>query len=134
MKLRSIGEQWKNSKKKQKESPGFVAPVTQGVPNNSGEGETKGKGNVHKGLGYQPQRGEQRKFGGYCKRVNETHQERVTFGIWTQERANTVIKGKEKKKKGPQASKAKVRVRLKANHQQTKKTNVQTRSKDPLNN
>ena len=26
----------------------------------------KGKGKMHKGLGFQPERGEQRKFGGYC--------------------------------------------------------------------
>ena len=29
-------------------------------------GDTKGKGKKHKGLGFQPERGEQRKFGGYC--------------------------------------------------------------------
>ena len=27
---------------------------------------TKGNGKIHKGLGFQPERGEQRKFGGYC--------------------------------------------------------------------
>ena len=26
----------------------------------------KGRGKMHKGLGFQPERGEQRKFGGYC--------------------------------------------------------------------
>ena len=54
-----------------KDSPAFVAPVKQGAPNNSGEGAPKSEGNVHKGLGYQPQRGEQGKCGGYCKRVHE---------------------------------------------------------------
>ena len=55
----------------------FVAPVGKGpakggtpngVPHNFGKGSgTKGKGKMHKGLGCQPERGEQRKFGGYCK-------------------------------------------------------------------
>ena len=30
-------------------------------------GKSKGKGKLHKGLGFQPERGEQRRFGGYCK-------------------------------------------------------------------
>ena len=29
-------------------------------------GKSKGKGIMHKGLGFQPERGEQRRFGGYC--------------------------------------------------------------------
>ena len=29
-------------------------------------GKSKGKGKLHKGLGFQPERGEQRRFGGYC--------------------------------------------------------------------
>ena len=34
---------------------------------NFGKGSgTKGKGKMHKGPGFQPERGEQRKFGGYC--------------------------------------------------------------------
>ena len=38
-----------------------------GVPYNFGKGSgTKGKGKLHKGLGFQPERGEQRKFGGHC--------------------------------------------------------------------
>ena len=38
-----------------------------GVPYNFGKGSgTKGKGKMHKGLGFQPERGKQRKFGGYC--------------------------------------------------------------------
>ena len=38
-----------------------------GVPYNFGKGSgTKDKGDTHKGLGSQPKRGEQRKFGGYC--------------------------------------------------------------------
>ena len=37
------------------------------MPYNFGKGSgTKGKGKMHKGLGFQPERGEQRKFGGYC--------------------------------------------------------------------
>ena len=56
--------------------PGFFAPVGKGlakggkpngVPYNFGKSSgTKGKGKMHKGLGFQPERGEQRKFGGYC--------------------------------------------------------------------
>ena len=55
---------------------GFVAPVGKGLakggkpdglPRNFGMGcGTKGKGKMHKGLGFQPECGEQRKFGGYC--------------------------------------------------------------------
>ena len=38
-----------------------------GEPHNFGKGRrTKGKGKMHKGLGFQPERGERRKFGGYC--------------------------------------------------------------------
>ena len=54
----------------------FIAPVRKGlvkggkpngVPYNFGKGNgTKGKEKLHKGLGFQPERGEQRKFGGYC--------------------------------------------------------------------
>ena len=29
-------------------------------------GKSKDKGKMHKGLGFQPERGEQRRFGGYC--------------------------------------------------------------------
>ena len=59
-----------------KNQAGFIAPVNEGlvnggksngVPYNFGKGSgTKGKGKMHKGLGFQPERGEQRKFGGYC--------------------------------------------------------------------
>ena len=59
-----------------KNQSGFIAPVGKGlvqggkpngVPYNFGKGSgTKGKGKMHKGLGFQPERGEQRKFGGYC--------------------------------------------------------------------
>ena len=59
-----------------KNQAGFIAPVSKGpvkggkpngVPYNIGKGSgTKGKGKIHKGLGFQPERGEQRKFGGYC--------------------------------------------------------------------
>ena len=52
---------------------GFIPPVGKGlakggrpngVPYNFEKGcGTKGKGNIHKGLGFQPERGEQRKFG-----------------------------------------------------------------------
>ena len=59
-----------------KNQAGFIAPVGKGlvkggkpngVPYNFGEGSgTKGKGKMRKGLGFQPERGEQRKFGGYC--------------------------------------------------------------------
>ena len=55
---------------------GFIAPVGKGlvkggkphgVRYNLGKGSgTKGKGKMHKGLGFQPERGEQRKFGGCC--------------------------------------------------------------------
>ena len=54
----------------------FVAPVGKGpvkggkpngVPYNFGKGSgTKGKGKMHEGLGFQHERGEQRKIGGYC--------------------------------------------------------------------
>ena len=38
------------------------------MPYNFGKGSgTKGKGKIYKRLGFQPERGEQRKFGGYCK-------------------------------------------------------------------
>ena len=59
-----------------KNQAGFIAPVCKGpakggkpngVPYNFGKGGgTKGKGKMHKGLGFQPERGEQRKFGGHC--------------------------------------------------------------------
>ena len=59
-----------------KNQAGFVAPVGKGpakggepsgVPYNFGKNSaTKGKGTMHKGLGFQRERGEQRKFGGYC--------------------------------------------------------------------
>ena len=65
-----------------KNQAGFIAPVGKGhvkggkpngVPYNFGKGSgTKGKGKMHKGLGFQPDRGEQRKFGGYwnwCWRI-----------------------------------------------------------------
>ena len=54
---------------------GFIAPVGEGlvkggkpdgVPYNFGKSGTKGKGKMHKGLGFQPERGEQRRCGGYC--------------------------------------------------------------------
>ena len=55
---------------------GVIAPVGKGlakggkpngVPYNFGKNScTKGKGKMHKGLGFQPERGEQGKFGGYC--------------------------------------------------------------------
>ena len=54
---------------------GLIAPVGKdlvkggklnGVPYNFGKNDTKGKGNMHKGLGFQPEGGEQRRFGGYC--------------------------------------------------------------------
>ena len=55
---------------------GFIAPVGKGlvkggkpngVPYNFGKGSgTKGKGKMHKGLGFQPERGAHRLFGGYC--------------------------------------------------------------------
>ena len=38
-----------------------------GVPYNFGKSSgTKGKGKTHRGVGFQPERGEQRKFGGCC--------------------------------------------------------------------
>ena len=49
----------------------FIAPVGKGpvkggklneVPYNFGKGGTKGKGKMHKRLGFQPERGEQRTF------------------------------------------------------------------------
>ena len=59
-----------------KNQGGFIAPVGKGpvkggkpngVPHIFGKGSgTKGTGKMHKGLGFQPERGEQRKFGGYC--------------------------------------------------------------------
>ena len=59
-----------------KKQAGFVAPVGKGsvkggkpdgVPYNFGKGSgTQGKGKMHKGLGFQPELGEQRQFGGYC--------------------------------------------------------------------
>ena len=59
-----------------KNQAGFIAPVGKnlakggkldGVPYNFGKGSgTKGKGQMHKGLGFQHECGEQRKFGGYC--------------------------------------------------------------------
>ena len=54
-----------------KNQAGFIAPVGKGLVKggkpNLGKGSgTKGKGKMHKGLGFQPERGEQRKFGGYC--------------------------------------------------------------------
>ena len=55
---------------------GFIAPLgkdavkngkPRGVPYNFGKTSgPKGKGKMHKGLGFQPESGEQRKFGGYC--------------------------------------------------------------------
>ena len=59
-----------------KNQAGFIAPVVKGhakggkpdgVPYNFGKGcGTKSKRKMHKGVGFQPERGEQRKFGGYC--------------------------------------------------------------------
>ena len=59
-----------------KNQDGFIAPVGKvpakggtrnGVPYNFGKGSgTKGKGKMHKGLGFQPERGQHRKFGEYC--------------------------------------------------------------------
>ena len=57
-----------------KNQAGFIAPSGKGlkggkrnrVPYNFGKGSgTKGKGKMHGGLGFQPKRGQQRKFGGY---------------------------------------------------------------------
>ena len=64
MRLRSIAKQWESATKMQKEPLGFVAPVTEkGVPHNFGKGGTKGTGHTQQGLGFQPQRCEQRKCG-----------------------------------------------------------------------
>ena len=59
-----------------KNQAGFIAPVgnglakfgkPSGVPYNFGKGSgTKGKGKMHNGLGFQRERGGQRKFGGCC--------------------------------------------------------------------
>ena len=59
-----------------KNQAGFIGPVGKGfvkggkhsgVPHNFGKGSgRKGKGSIHKGLGFEPERGEQRKFGGCC--------------------------------------------------------------------
>ena len=59
-----------------KSQAGFTAPVGKGpakggkphgVPYNFGKSSgTKGRGKMHKGLKFQPERGEQAKFGGYC--------------------------------------------------------------------
>ena len=59
-----------------KNQAGFIGPVGKGfvkggtpggVPHNFGNGSgRKGKGKIRKGLGFEPERGEQRKFGGYC--------------------------------------------------------------------
>ena len=64
---------------------GFIAPVGEGpakggkpngVPYNFGQGSgTNGKGQMHKRLGFQPERGEKRKFGAYCnwcRRIGHT--------------------------------------------------------------
>ena len=55
---------------------GFIAPVGKSLvkggkhhrmPYNFGKGSgTKGKGKMHKGLGFQPERGAHGRFGGYC--------------------------------------------------------------------
>ena len=54
----------------EKKQAGFVAPDGKGfVRQEKGGkpgGKSKGKGKLHKGLGFQPDRGEQRRFGGYC--------------------------------------------------------------------
>ena len=65
-----------------KNQAGFIAPVGKGhakgekphgVLYNFGKGSsTKGEGKMHEGLGFQPERGEQRKFGGFrnwCWRI-----------------------------------------------------------------
>ena len=54
-----------------KASAGFIAPVEKGFgkQEKGGKqgGKSKGKGKLHKGHVFQPERGEQRRFGGYCK-------------------------------------------------------------------
>ena len=51
-------------------SRGFIAPVGKG-PEKQEKGEKQGgkskdKSKMHIGLGFQPERGEQRRFGGHC--------------------------------------------------------------------
>ena len=70
---------------------GFIAPVGKGlakgakpngVPYNFGKGSgTKGKGKMHKGLGFQPERGEQRKFGGAAIGVGESAIQKPSVGL-----------------------------------------------------
>ena len=64
----------------EKASAGFIAPVEKGFgkKEKGGKqgGKRKGKRKLHKGLVFQPERGEQRRFGGYCKVVLENWPQR----------------------------------------------------------
>ena len=74
--LRQRNKNARSFSRDDKGQAGFIAPVGKdpvnggkrsGVPYNFGKSSgTKGKGNMHKRLGFQPERGEQRKFGGFC--------------------------------------------------------------------
>ena len=76
-----------------KNQAGFIAPVGKGlakggkpneVPHNIGKDRgTKGKGKMHNGLGFQPERGEQRKFGGYCNMSRRIGHKEASDGLNT---------------------------------------------------
>ena len=74
-----------------KNQAGFTAPVGKGrakcgkpdgVPYNFGKGSgTKGKGQKHKGLGFQPERGEQRRLVETAIGVGESGKKKPSVGF-----------------------------------------------------
>ena len=83
-----------------KNQAGFIAPVGEGpakggkpngVPYNFDKGSgTKGKGKIHKGLGFQPERGEQRKFGnsGTASGISRSRLNEIQDRSWTGSRVD----------------------------------------------
>ena len=133
-----------------KNQAGFIAPVGKGpvkggkpneVPYNFGKGSgTKGKGKNHKVPAFQPERGEQRNFGGYCnwcRRIGHKEaqcwfkQEYMKKAIHLKTRCKeTFVNGQTRQRKdkvttSPRA-KAKVKARARKNIQE-KGTTTRTR-------
>ena len=69
-KLKITGTQQRNFRD-EKGQTGITAPVGKGLESHEKGGKhggkkNKGKGKMQKGLGFQPERGEQRRLGGHC--------------------------------------------------------------------
>ena len=133
-----------------KNQTGFIAPVskrpvksgkTNGAPYTFGQGSgTKGKRKMHRRLGFQPERGEQRKFGGCCNLVLANRARRCPESVLTKStwRAihlktrckETLVNGQTCQRKGkitanPRA-KAKEKKRARENVQE-KRTTTRTK-------